>query len=246
MGGASWIVMGLQAGAVCAIALEGGALVAKRIANSETEAIDGLLGDAHIIIRVGEGAPVTVPCPVLPIAGQCLPVVTQERPADVLGGWVRLWIAGFLARHEAWDGVICVEDGDVTHWVHVSADEIVSFSSFLTLRLIRALGGSETPKPQAIEDSQSRPERLASHLRQAEVVGDLDAITGHLIGAELTAARVYWLGQQLAFIAPGGAGSAHAAALSRQKMPFTAHTPDELIGGGLSELAKHLGLTAKA
>ena len=245
MGGMSWIVMGRQAGAVAAFALEGRALVTSRIADSETEAVSGLDSDAEEIIRVGEGKPNAVPCPVLPGAGHCLSVVTQDQPADVMGGWVRLWIAGFLARHENWDGVIFVEDGDVTHWVHVSADEIISFASFLTLRLIQTLGGSETPNEQAVADSQGRPERLASHLRQAEVAGDSDAITGHLIGAELTAARVYWLGRQLVFVAPNGAGTAHAQALSQQDMPFIAHTPDDLIADGLAMLATRLGMATE-
>ena len=71
-------------------------------------------------------------------------------------------------------------------------------------------------------DTQARPERLASHLRQAELTGRKDAIAGHLIGAELTAARVYWLGQQLAVIASKTDRSTHALALERQGVPFTA------------------------
>ena len=242
MADARWIAIGRDASGARAFLLEGGRVLAGVRAETEAAALAQIDAGPAVQVRIGEGAPDLTPCSVTPQAGHCVPVVTQDQPADVLGGWTRLWVAGFLARHDNWDGVLCVQDGDVTHWVHVSAGEIVSFASFLTLRLVAALGGGDRPDPGAMADSQSRPERLAGHLRQAEIAGRPDATTGHLIGAELAAARVYWLGQQVGVIAPGGNGAPHVAALSAQSVPVTVHTPDELTPGGLAALAGAWGM----
>lgn len=73
----------------------------------------------------------------------------------------------------------------------------------LTPRLIADLGGAETPDMTALSDTLSRPERLAAQLRSAQVAGDAAAITGHLVGAELAAAKVYWLGQEVVLLGQG-------------------------------------------
>ena len=94
------------------------------------------LGDVANVIRIGEGSP----------EHNALPGIAKGRhhPAGNHPGQSRrmCWAGGcgcgsqgFLTRIMSnWDGVICVIEGDVTHWVHVSAGEIVSFASFLTLR----------------------------------------------------------------------------------------------------------------
>ena len=238
---ANWIAIGRSAGAAHAYAVSGGQVTDHVSRPNDAEALKALASDAQTILRIGDGSPDTVPCPVLPGHGRGLPVITQDQPADVLGGWARLWLAGFLARHPGWDGVVCVQDGDVTHWVHLSADEVVSCASFLTLRLIAALGGGDTPDTAAMADSQSRPERLAQYLREAEVRGNPAAITGTLIGAELAASRVYWLGQQVGLIAPEGAASAYSAALNAQGVPVTEYQPRDLIHEGLAALGRVLG-----
>ncbi|WP_299845353.1 2-dehydro-3-deoxygalactonokinase [uncultured Roseovarius sp.] len=245
MADVSWIAIGRHAGAFQAFAFDGGDVTARASRATEADAISALDAETDTIIHIGEGPPDAVPSALLPSGGQNLPAITQDQPPGVLGGWPRLWIAGYLAGHDNWDGVICVAEGDVTHWVHVSANEVVSFASFLTLRLIRVLSGGDTPDPQAVADSLSRPERLAAHLREAEVTGRPATTTGHLLGAELAAARVYWLGQQLALIGPKAALSPHASALTLQEVPFVAHTPDELIRDGLLALAQNLGMVSQ-
>ncbi len=59
-----------------------------------------------------------------------IPGIKQANPADVMRG-EETQIAGFLARNKNWDGVICLP-GTHTKWVHVSADEVVSFHTFMT------------------------------------------------------------------------------------------------------------------
>ena len=234
------IVLGRDAGGIRAFSLSGRNVTADLRAPTETEVLAALdMSDAPVF-RIGDGPPANVPCKVLARGMSSLPVVVQDQPADILGGWVRLWIAGFLKRHENWDGVICTIEGDISHWVHISADEIVSCVSFLTPRLVAAMGGSTTPDTAAMADSQSRPERLAQYLRQAEITGNPAAITGTLIGAELAASRVYWLGQQVGVIAPEAAASTYAQALSAQGVPVTAYTAEDLIPDGLAALAGNL------
>ncbi len=242
MADTNWIAIGRDAEGFRAFALEGARVTTEARGETEDLAYARLGFNAETIRWIGEGHPDTTPCKVLPVAGRTLPVVTQDQPADILGAWPRLWIAGFLAQHDNWDGVLCIETGDASHWVHVSANEIFSFAGFMSMRLAALLGGGDTADPDAMADSQSRPERLASHLRQAEITGDPAAITGHLIGAELAAARVYWLGQQVGVIAPRGDRSTYAQVLAAQGISPVSTTPEDMTQAGLAALAHALGL----
>ena len=235
---ADWIVLGAHSRGALGYAVSNGRIVAKAVDGSEASVIDELNAGQVPVFRIGDGVPDRVPCAVSTRSKTSLPGINQDRPSGVLGGWTRLAILGFLARNENWDGVICVSEGDITHWVHVSANEVVSFASFLTLRLMAYLGGSALPDPGAINDTQSRPERLASDLRQAEVRGAADAITGHLLGAELAATRVYWLGQQLAIVAPGQVAETYAAAIGTQGVFVESFDVDEMMESGVENLIK--------
>jgi 2-dehydro-3-deoxygalactonokinase len=235
-----WIALGLLGSEYVAYSLEGGVITGRAQGVSETKALGDLPFEADQVVRIGEGTPETVPCAVLPENGAALPVITQDNPPDVLDAWLRLWIAGYLAGHKNWDGVIWAIEADASHWIHVSADEIISFTSFLTPRLRAALNGADKPAIEAIADTMSRPERLASHLRQAELGRDPRAITGHLLGAELAAARPYWLGQQVALITPDGDASGYAAALESQGVPVDVMQADKALAIGLKALRSTL------
>ena len=141
--------------------------------------------------------------------------LSQDAPLGVLPVAVRKDIAGFLGAHPQWDGVLC-HVGDVTHWVQASAGEIISFQSFITLRMAQALGAGEAVSQGAVEESVARPERLAAHLRIAELSGQDGAVLGHLIGAELAAARAYWLGVDLRIMGAGPVADAYEEALKAQ------------------------------
>lgn len=233
-----WIALGRTADGARAIAVERRHIRTSATGPDEAAALAALdIGSARII-RIGDGTPDRLPAPVLPRAGKGLPGFIQDRPADVIGGWTRLWIAGFLARHPDWDGVIRATDGGVSHWIRISADEAVSSQSFLTPRLIALLGGAAEPDPGAIENSLSRPERLAAHLRVAEVTGEAGDVSGHLIGAELAAARPYWLGQRVAVLET--LPSPFTEALAVQGVPCDACDPETLLADGLPALAKAL------
>jgi 2-dehydro-3-deoxygalactonokinase len=235
-----WTAIGRRAGGrVVAHAMRGGDWLSVAKAADEAGALAGLDQGVGKLVRIGDGAPEALPAPVLPKAGSACPALTQDNPPDVIGAWVRIWAGGFLAQRENWDGVICAQEGGMSHWLHISADEVVSCQSFLTPRLNEALGGAAAPDEDALSDSMSRPERLAAHLRAAEVAGKAGAMAGHLIGAELAAARPYWLGQQVAVI---GDRLRYAGALRAQGVPVEEAETEALEPLGLQVLGTRLGL----
>ena len=231
-----WIALGRDAAGVRGFALRGATITARAVAAEDREVL-ARLDVAGPVVRIGEGAD-RLPARVLPEAGLALPVWEQADPPDVIGAWVRLGVAGFVAERPHWDGVIRMAEGGISHWIHISAEEAISTQSFLTPRLVAALGGATEPDAGAISDSLSRPERLAAHLRAAEISGNAGAITGHLMGAELAAARPYWLGRQVALATEDA--NAWISALTGQGVPCTGHDPDSLLTAGLAALARSL------
>ena len=207
----------------------------------------------------------TAPCPALP-TGWTRPEVTDDRldvrvipgikqtsPADVMRG-EETQIAGFLALNPNWDGVVCLP-GTHTKWVHVSADEVVSFQTCMTGDLFSALSGhtvlrhsisedwSDAGFAEGLEDGLSRPDRLAARLfsiRAEGLVGDMTKgrargrLSGLLIGAELAASKPYWLGQQIAVIGEGALSRLYVEALSAQAVPATQVNAERATLAGLT------------
>lgn len=165
-----------------------------------------------------------------------VPGVKQNEPADVMRG-EETQIAGFLALNPDWDGVICLP-GTHSKWVHVSAGEIVSFRTFMTGELFavlsqntvlrHSLGGpdwDDSAFESALSKTLSRPENLTSalfSLRAADLLhgqskGSANAqLSGALIGAELAAAKSYWLGQRVVIIGDDRLCDLYDFALMRQ------------------------------
>jgi 2-dehydro-3-deoxygalactonokinase len=144
-----------------------------------------------------------------------IPGLRQSDPAALSRG-SEVAIAGYLDQRPDFDGIVLVL-GPETMWAHISAGEVVSFQTFLTPEL-RAAFGVETQHPDArfdtaLGETLSRPERLAQHLSSARAAQTGNE-TAHLIGAELAAAKPYWLGQQVTVIGDDNARLyAHALAL---------------------------------
>lgn len=180
--------------------------------------------------------------------------IKQNQPADLMRG-EETQIAGFLARNTNWDGVLCLP-GTHTKWVHVSAGEIVSFQTFLTGEMYAQLAGHpflhKTPTADdwdhdafltALSDTMGRPEKLAARLftiRAETVLNDLPAaaanaqLSGLLIGAELAAAKPYWLGQQIAVIGNSAIAKIYVDALAAQAAPATQVHADGMVIAGLT------------
>ena len=224
-----------------ALALDGGRILHESRADTAGAALAALDGKNGPVLRVGDGVAAALPAALLPEAiGSGLPGLTQDSPPDCLDGWTRLVLIG-LGDH---DGIACVTTPTIAHWVHLSAGEAVSCQSFLTPRLATALGTGAEADAQALADTLSRPERLAAHLRAAEVQGAPAALTGHLLGAELAAARPYWLGQSVALVGEQAFTTTRATALEDQGVPVSRHDPDNLLAQAVTALAARRDGTA--
>ena len=165
-----------------------------------------------------------------------MPGVSQAKPADVMRG-EETQIAGFLVEEPGFDGVLCLP-GTHTKWVHISAGEIVSFQTFMTGELFRLIseesvlrhgiaaeGFDQARFESAVADALSRPERLAQRLFAIRAEGVLQGLTpeaarsqlsGELIGAELAAARPYWLGQEVVVAGAPALAALYGDALQAQ------------------------------
>ncbi|MCC5982864.1 MAG: 2-dehydro-3-deoxygalactonokinase [Rhodobacteraceae bacterium] len=198
------------------------------------------------------GALVQAPCRDLRLSVHVVPGLKQHRPADVIRG-EETQIAGFLAQNPGWDGVLCLP-GTHSKWVHVSAGEVVSFQTFLTGEMFALLsersvlrhsvsGWDDTGFTEGVAQGMERPERLLARLFSIRAEGLLQArdpasgrarLSGLLIGAELAAAKPYWLGQRVAMIGAAPLAQHYAQALGTLSVPVTCHDATEMTLAGLA------------
>ncbi len=235
---AAWIALGAAEGGWRGVAMQGSEMVCAARDAERDAVLEQLVGGDVPILDLGGGPAEATPAAVLPGHGTRIGDLVQAAPTDRLSAWARVEIAGFLAVRGQWDGVLCMVARDVTYWVQISADEVISFQGFATPRLIDLLGGGDEASSDAVSECLSRPEKLAALLRRAEVTGDASLTTGALIGAELAAARPYWLGQQVGII---GDGDAYDTALRAQGVTSERADADAVMGAGLARLADRFG-----
>lgn len=189
------------------------------------------------------------------------PGLSQSQPADVMRG-EETQIAGALALYPRFDGVICLP-GTHSKWAHVSAGEVVSFQTFMTGEMFALLANQSVLRhglqsdawddeafAAAVGETLSRPERLAAKLfslRAEALLHGLPAdaararLSGLLIGAELAAAKPYWLGQDVALIGAPQLSRNYAAALSLQGITARQLSGRDCTLAGLAVLAGKFG-----
>lgn len=179
----------------------------------------------------------------------------QTNPAaDVMRG-EETQIAGFLALNPKFDGVLCLP-GTHSKWAHISAEEVVSFQTFMTGEIFAALtdqsvlrhsttgdGWCDEAFARGLDETLSRPEKLAASLFSIRAEGLLQGgdpaaararLSGLLIGAELAAAKPYWLGQEVAILGADALARAYGKALEIQGLPATIADADRMTLAGLS------------
>ncbi len=187
-----------------------------------------------------------------------IPGISQADPADVMRG-EETQIAGFLALNPNWDGVLCMP-GSHTKWVHVSANEVVSFQTAMTGELFAAVcnhtvlrhsigdGWDDESFRTGVDTGLSRPERIAARLfslRAEALLNDQSAdvararLSGLLLGAELAATKPYWIGQNVAIIGEGTLASHYAQALAMQGVSATRAQAERITLAGLAAAYKH-------
>jgi 2-dehydro-3-deoxygalactonokinase len=189
-----------------------------------------------------------------------IPGLRQTTPADVMRG-EETQIAGFLALNDGWDGVICLP-GTHTKWAQISAGEVVSFQTFMTGELfaltaeasvLRYSVGSdawdENAFDSAVSDTLSKPEKLAARLFSIRADDLLNGtppaslrarLSGLLIGAELAAARPYWLGTNIALIGATTQAQIYARALQSQGAPALIADAERMTLSGLTTAYRKL------
>lgn len=198
--------------------------VLARASGLNSEDILAQLGEADVFVIAPSRDAQPVPAKLHPTgAFTDLTDGTSRLPAPQ-----RLQLLGYQAAHPDWDGVVLILTPTHSYWCLLSARELVGFQTFLTPRLIAALHTPAQADPQALRETLSRPERLAAHLAASEHTPA--AQTGHLIGAEMGAARAWWLGQQVALIGPAGLAASYAAGLTAQGVPTTTHEDPSSLG----------------
>ena len=183
-----------------------------------------------------------------------LPGVKQSSPADVMRG-EETQIAGFLVSEPNFDGILCLP-GTHNKWVHISAGEIVSFRTFMTGEIFALLASQsvlrhsvdtsdwdETVFMEAISNTLSRPSDLAAKLFSLRAEGllyDLPAakarsrLSALLIGAELSASKPYWLGQQVVILGEGAVAQAYKTALNSQGVTVRCVDAERMTLAGLT------------
>lgn len=198
------------------------------------------------VIRSGwpDAALIAVPAPPQ-MAGGTLPGLSQNAPAAIMRHQA-VQIAGLLRAMPQFDGVV-LSIGGLTVWSHVSAAEVVSFRSFLTPDLLAFLSDTpDHPGPDftdALTQALSRPAAVAADLASVRASAALHGLTedqarqriaGLLIGAELAAARPYWLGQDVVLIGEGALADTYAAALTAQGAEPRRADPQAVVLAALS------------
>ncbi|MBN7783528.1 2-dehydro-3-deoxygalactonokinase [Ponticoccus gilvus] len=182
-----------------------------------------------------------------------LPGLSQAQPPDVMRG-EETQIGGFLALEPGFDGVLCLP-GTHCKWAHVSASEIVSFRTFMTGEVFALLtkhsvlrhstGGDDWDAAafdEAVSDALSKPGRLLSDLFTLRADGLLNGtgagvsrarLSGLLIGAELAAARPYWLGQPVVILGEDALARNYLAALTAQGAEARSVAAEDITLAGL-------------
>ena len=184
------------------------------------------------------------------------PGLSQAKPADVMRG-EETQLAGALALYPGFDGVFCLP-GTHSKWVHISAEEVVSFQTFMTGEMFALLstqsvlrhsltaeGWDDAEFDAGLSDALSRPERIAARLFSLRAEGLLHGMTapqararlsGLLIGIELAGAKPYWLGQSVKLIGADKLSALYARALALQGLQAESLDATACTLAGLSAL----------
>ena len=190
------------------------------------------------------------------ISVSIVPGIMQTSPPDVMRG-EETQIAGYLSKNPNFDGIICLP-GTHTKWAHISANEIVSFKTFMTGEIFLSLSERSILKTsvqsndfdstsflEAFEDTYSNPALLSSKLfglRAADLLENTSAkflkskLSGYLIGCELAGAKSYWLGQNIIMIGNNDLCILYQKALKKLGMNATIENTQNVTLNGLKQV----------
>lgn len=188
------------------------------------------------------------------LAVHILPGIKQTLPADVMRG-EETQIAGVIAGSPDFEGVICMP-GTHTKWVQVANGIVNGFKTFMTgemfdllakrsvLRQVIANSGWDEHGFAAGLETADLPTSALFSLRADGLIGDASPefarakLSGHLIGAEIHAAKPFWQGQKLVIVGQGGMAKAYAAALKHNGVLAELLDSEALVIMGLAQSRK--------
>ena len=190
------------------------------------------------------------------ISVSIVPGIMQTSPPDVMRG-EETQIAGYLSKNPDFDGIICLP-GTHTKWVHISANEIVSFKTFMTGEIFSCLSERSILKTsvqsndfdstsflEAFEDTYSNPALLSYKLfglRAADLLENTSTkflkskLSGYLIGCELAGAKSYWLGQNIIMIGNNDLCILYQKALKKLGLNATIENTQNVTLNGLKQV----------
>ena len=190
------------------------------------------------------------------ISVSIVPGIMQTSPPDVMRG-EETQIAGYLSKNPDFDGIICLP-GTHTKWAHISANEIVSFKTFMTGEIFSCLSERSILKTsvqsndfdstsflEAFEDTYSNPVLLSSKLfglRAEDLLENTSTkflkskLSGYLIGCELAGAKSYWLGQNIIMIGNNDLCILYQKALKKLGLNATIENTQNVTLNGLKQV----------
>ena len=190
------------------------------------------------------------------ISVSIVPGIMQTSPPDVMRG-EETQIAGYLSKNPDFDGIICLP-GTHTKWAHISANEIVSFKTFMTGEIFLSLSERSILKTsvqsndfdstsflEAFEDTYSNPALLSTKLfglRAADLLENTSTkflkskLSGYLIGCELAGAKSYWLGQNIIMIGNNDLCILYQKALKKLGLNATIESTQNVTLNGLKQV----------
>lgn len=204
-----------------------------------TDIAGGWLGDGVTPVVIADMLAADRPVPCVPLARMMAvngdgrmalyPVagLSQTVPArDVVRDGIAR-IVGVLQAHPEFDGVICLT-GARSVWASISAGEVTDFRTFMTGEMMDLLGRHSSLAPMltggavdaapfddALAQALSRPEAVMARLSavSADPEDARARVAGALIGAELAAAKPWWLGRPVLVVGDGPMAGLYARAL---------------------------------
>ncbi|MBL1436740.1 MAG: 2-dehydro-3-deoxygalactonokinase [Rhodobacteraceae bacterium] len=198
--------------------------------------------------------PAVIPTKDNRLSVRILPGLKQISPADVMRG-EETQIAGIMAGAPDFDGVICMP-GTHTKWVQVKSGVVEGFKTFMTGELFALLATSSVLRHVIAKSGWDElgfiaglktshlPTSALFSLRADGLIGDMTPefarakLSGHLIGAEIDAAKAFWQDQKLIIVGKNDMARAYAKALKLNNAEAELIDGEALVITGLAHARK--------
>lgn len=182
--------------------------------------------------------------------------IKQDNPADLMRG-EETQIAGFLAEHAGFEGIICLP-GTHSKWIEIRNEKVIKFQTALTGELFALLSEQsvlrhsmdswdEAAFVQTIADTYQHPERLLLNLFS---IRGRDLLNGNrsgravlsamLIATELAGMSHMWRERPITIIGDGEVTRLYALALKTRGQEVRAYQACDCTLSGLQAAYNHI------